>query len=577
MLARTLCLLACLAGSGPAAGLRQDGIAGTWQGDIVTPQGPLEAWIRIEPDGAGGWTGTADTPTQAAWGIPLSTVEFDEDGAFAMEIALTGARFEAQLEDETHLVGLWKQNGASLPLACERQPADPPIPPDLRASATGIWEGVLAAGAVELRLRLTLVEHGEGGLRGTFQSPDQGPQEYAVTRCDPLADRRLRVAVGSLVTVLELGPTDEGGVLEGTFRQGGVALPIRLEQVARPTVLARPQEPQPPFPYRSEEVSYPGGGPGVTLAGTLTLPAGAGPHPAALLISGSGAQDRDETIFEHKPFWVLADALTRRGIAVLRVDDRGVGGSTAGADLGAATSADFADDVRAGLAFLRARPELDAVGLIGHSEGGLIAPLVAAGDPQVAFVVMLAGPGVPGVELLYMQAEAIGRAEGTDEDELRAGLALQRRLMDIVADTSLAPEETTARLRAALESDPALAASAAREHEIAQAAGELEVPWLRWFVRHDPAPVLARVSCPLLALNGGLDLQVPAGPNLEAIRATLEQAEHPDFTVQEMDGLNHLFQHARTGQVTEYGRIEETFAPEALERIGSWLAERFVH
>lgn len=566
------CLLALLA---PTL-LPTESIAGVWKGDIRTPQGPLGVVMHVEPDGAGGWTGTADTPSQGAWGIPLDGIEFDE-GAFAMEIPLTAARYTAELSsDGTHLIGDWIQSGMTLPLECERLPPVEPVSPTLRQATEGIWEGLLAAGPVELRVRLQLAARDDGALRGSFVSPDQSPVAHPVTRTDALGDRGLRVCVGSVVLALEVELSEDGSQLAGTFQQGAASIPITLTRVERATELVRPQHPVPPFPYRTEEVRFPGGAEGVTLAGTLTLPAGDGPHPAALLISGSGAQDRDETIFEHKPFWVLADHLTRSGVAVLRVDDRGVGESTAGPNPSAETSADYADDARAAVAFLRTRSEVRSIGLIGHSEGGVIAPLVAADDPEIAFIVLLAGPGVTGADLLYMQVEAINRASGISGPELEQGLALQRTLMDTVADTSLSPAELASKLRATLEGDPSFAELEDAQAAVDTALAQLQVPWVLWFIRHDPAPVLARVTCPVLALLGERDLQVPSAPNAAALRAALEAGGNEDFEVHELERLNHLFQHAETGLIAEYGKLEETFAPQALVRIADWLGRRFV-
>jgi len=558
---------------GPGSG----SIAGTWGGDIEVPTGGLAALLHIEADANGDWVGTADTPTQGAYGIPLAGVTLSAEGLFSMTIPLTGARYEAQLsEDGEHLLGTWSQNGQSLPLNCTRQEAPPAIPKSLCTATAGLWEGLLEAGPVELRLRLELTERADGALRGSFESPDQSQQAYVITRTDLLDEQRLRVCVGSIALVLELGLNADGTHLEGTFRQGTATLPISLVHVDQPTVLTRPQHPVGPRPYVSEEVQFTGGAPEVSLAGTLTLPPGEGPHPAALLISGSGAQDRDETIFEHKPFWVIADDLTRRGIAVLRVDDRGAGSSTASATPHLDTTADLAQDALAAVEFLRARSDIGVVGLIGHSEGALIAPMLAAEDASLAFVVLLAGPGVPGGDLLYMQVEALNRASGLDGEALIAGLDLQRELMDILADTELSVDEAEVKIRTAMEGNPAFAEVEDAQAAVDAALAQLRMPWTVWFVRHDPGPVLARVKCPVLALNGGLDLQVPAQPNLIAIRAALEAGGNTDFTVEELPGLNHLFQHAETGLVTEYGRLQETFAPQALERIGAWISQRCV-
>jgi pimeloyl-ACP methyl ester carboxylesterase len=299
----------------------------------------------------------------------------------------------------------------------------------------------------------------------------------------------------------------------------------------------------------------------VHLAGTLTVPEGPGPFPAVLLITGSGSQDRDETIFEHKPFLVLADDLTRRGIAVLRVDDRGVGGSTGGSPND--TTADFATDVEAGVAWLKACMEVDPkrIGLIGHSEGGVIAPMVAARDPAVAFVVLWAGSGVRGAELLAAQARAVAVASGAPPAAADEIFRHQSQMLQSVAG---APD--AARARAALVK---VAADADLPPPTDEAIASLTVPWTRWFIAYDPAPALRALKIPVLALIGGKDVQVLPEQNIPALRAAL--AGDAKAQVLELPGLNHLFQTAGTGGPAEYGKIEETIAPAALKLIGDWI------
>ncbi|MHC4787009.1 MAG: alpha/beta hydrolase family protein, partial [Planctomycetota bacterium] len=470
-------------------------------------------------------------------------------------LAMTGGVYTARLvEDGQRLTGTWKQRSAELPLECERVQGPPPMPAELRV-------------VFHLRARP------DGALRGAMDSPDQGVKDLAVTRVDFMGEQQVRIAVGSVGATFE-ATLDEDGALAGDYRQGGLSLPLELHQVEAPTVARRPQTPQPPFPYRQEDVTYENAADGVTLAGTLTLPKGEGPFPAALLITGSGPQDRDEAIFQHQPFLVIADHLTRAGVAVLRVDDRGVGGSSAGSK--PATTADYAGDVRAGVAFLRARPEIapDRIGLIGHSEGGIIAPMVASEDEAVAFVVLLAGTGLVGEEILYLQGELLGRASGLAEDVIASNRRTQEQLFAIVKDDSLAPQEARRRMRQVLTADENFAAGEEGESAVSYQVAQLESPWLRYFMEHDPGPILERVRCPVLALNGTLDLQVPWKENLEAIREALERGGNEDVTARELPGLNHLFQHAETGLVIEYGRIEETFSVEVLELMTAWILER---
>ena len=330
---------------------------------------------------------------------------------------------------------------------------------------------------------------------------------------------------------------------------------------------SRPQDPKPPFPYRQEEVAYESKEPGIRLAGTLTFPSSGGPYSAALLITGSGAQNRNEEIMGHKPFLVLADSLTRRGIAVLRVDDRGVGGSSAGPPT--ATSLSFAQDVLAGVEYLKSRPEINPrrIGLIGHSEGGIIAPMVAAQSPDVAFIVLMAGMGVKGEEVLTEQGKLVLRANGASEELIQENTKAQKMLFNAIKSTS-DNEVAETQMRESLSSaNPTI-----RDAALAQLKSVLS-PWMRYFVTYDPQPALEKAKCPVLAINGEKDLQVPPGQNLPAIEKALRAGGNKDFKVIELPGLNHLLQTCKTGSIAEYSQIDETISPVALDLIGSWILE----
>jgi uncharacterized protein len=353
--------------------------------------------------------------------------------------------------------------------------------------------------------------------------------------------------------------------IDGTWTQGGGSLPLLLKPVKDHSELEwkRPQNPKKPYPYHEEEVSYDNTVQDVTLAATLTLPQGEGPFPAVLLITGSGPQDRDESLQGHKPFLILADYLTRRGIAVLRADDRGVGKSTG--VFAKATTADFATDTEAGIAYLKTRPEIDhrKIGLIGHSEGGVIAPMVAARNADVAFIVMMAGTGVPGDDILVAQGEAIALASGTSPEVAAKAAAKEREMLKLVE---------TGKDDAALEKElKEKMAGEVPEAQIGLQINEITSPWFRFFLTYDPATALQNVTCPVLAINGEKDTQVPPKQNLPAIRKALEQAGNQHFEADELPGLNHLFQTAKTGAPAEYAEIEETMSPVALEKMAGWI------
>ena len=451
------------------------------------------------------------------------------------------------------------------PLATPAAAQDPGV--------VGRWGGALEVQS--MRLRLTLEVKDEGGTRtAKFVSVDQGGSEIPAT-----------VAVTADSVIFEMAPLAAAyravrvgrDTLRGVWTQGAGSLPLTLVRGADAAmVVRRPQNPQPPYPYRAEEVSFESD-PGVRLAGTLTLPQGAGPHPAVVLISGSGAQDRDEQLMNHRPFLVIADHLTRNGIAVLRVDDRGTGASTG--TMEGATSEDFARDVMAAVRLLRTRPEVagDRVGLIGHSEGGMIAPMVASRMPEVAFTVLLAGPGMDGAELLRLQGELISRATGTPDSLIQRTSNAQREAfaaINTIADSGALDARLREIVSVLLATTPPEDLQR-RQAEVAASLRQLTNPWFRYFLRYDPEPALRGTRVPVLALNGSLDLQVPADENLSGIERALRAAGNPDVTVEKLPGLNHLFQPATTGAPSEYGEIEQTMDPAVLERITSWILQRF--
>lgn len=418
--------------------------------------------------------------------------------------------------------------------------------------ASGDWRGTLQAGAIKLRLAMHL------GETSTFDSLDQNALGLPARMS--AEGRRVTVTVDK-VGVFEGEISEDGRTLAGSLKQGPMTTPLSFERGAFAAV-HRPQTPAPPFPYRSEEVGYDNlKRPGIHLAGTLTVPAGLGPFPAVLLITGSGAQDRDETIFEHKPFLVLADYLTRRGVAVLRVDDRSIGGSTGGSLND--TTADFATDVEAGVSWLKARSEIDPtrIGLLGHSEGGEIAPLVASQDESIAFVVLWAGQGVPGADVVVEQVRAIALAGGASAAEANRSALIQRGLMDALLK---APDAEAARAAAVAyfsdRGEPAPAEPTLRQ---------LTSHWYRHFIAYDPQPALRTIKAPVLALLGEKDIQVTVAQNAPALREALQG--NRDAQVVALPNLNHMFQTATTGAVDEYGKISQTIAPEALSLIGDWI------
>ncbi len=446
------------------------------------------------------------------------------------------------------------------------------------SSVDGIWEGSLKVPGLELRIVFHISEQTDGTLSATMDSPDQGATGISVDEVK-MEEDHIRFELESVFAVFEGIISQDFLTIEGEWKQAGSSLPLELRHVAKATEVRRPQDPKKPYPYEEEEVTYENREVGVILAGTLTYPNSGGPFPAVLLISGSGPQDRNETVLGHRPFLVLSDYLTRRGVAVLRVDDRGVGGSSG--DGMQATTEDLAKDVRAGIRFLKDREDIDSkrIGLIGHSEGGIIAPMVAAASEDISFIVLMAGTGLPGEDVLNMQAELLARAEGAPEEAIAKSLERQKHIIRVVKeekDQEVKKEKLHEIILKALEELPAEQKEALPDPEAyaeAQLANLLS-PWFQYFLTYDPRPTLTQVQCSVLAIIGEKDLQVPPKENLSAIKEALEEGGNKDYTVLELPGLNHLFQSAKTGAVSEYARIEETISPSALKIIEDWILER---
>ena len=466
---------------------------------------------------------------------------------------------------------------AALALLVAAADTEPAKPTD--KGPAGAWQGAVKVGAVELRVVLNVTAKPDGGLAATLDSPDQGVKGIPVDEI-AVTDKEVKLELKKINASFVGKVGGDGKEWAGTWTQGGADLPLTFKRLDKAPDYARPQDPKKPYPYAEEEVAFENKPAGMKFAGTLTLPKGKGPFPAAVLIAGSGKHDRDESLMGHRPFLVLTDHLTRNGVAVLRCDDRGVGASTG--DKFAVTDEDLAGDALAAVAFLKGRPEIDPkkIGLIGHSEGGIVAPIAAAKSDDVAFVVLLAGPGLVGEEILYRQGELIARAEKADDKTVARQRETQEKMFAILKkekEDKAAREQLDALLR---EETAKLSDDQKKEAEKTKGAAEAQTklvltPWFRFFLTYDPAPTLRRVKCPVLALNGERDLQVPAKADLEAVEKALKGGGNKDVTVKEMPKLNHLFQTCDTGALSEYAKIDETFAPAALKEISGWIEKRF--
>jgi pimeloyl-ACP methyl ester carboxylesterase len=441
----------------------------------------------------------------------------------------------------------------------------------------GYWDGSIALPGTSLGVRVHLLRDEGGAWSGTIDIPMQGAKDLPLSGIVARGDSIVFAIAGVPGNPTFTGKL-EGDRIAGPFSQSGQTFEFELTRGTEEEA-KRPQDPVPPFPYASEEVTFTNGD--VTLAGTLTIPDGEAPFPAVVLLTGSGPQNRDEEVFDHRPFLVIADYLSRRGIAVLRYDDRGVGGSSG--SISQSTIADFAGDALAAVELLRDDERIapDRVGLLGHSEGALTAPLAATESDHVAFLVLLAAPGVPMSDLLALQAESIARADGASEETVKEVGALNRELTSVLSG-HMDPDSARARIRDVILRQNDLMPPESRptgevlERMIQSNIDNFSTPWFQFFIGYDPRVALRKVTVPVLVLNGTLDLQVVESQNLPAVKAALAEAGNTHVTALAMPDLNHMFQHAKTGSVSEYATIDETIAPEVLETIYGWIAERFV-
>ncbi len=565
----------------------QTEIEGSWQGTLAVPGANLHIVFNIAKSPEGDLFATMDSPDQGATGIPVDRVSFSQ-GHLLLELkALTGL-FEGELAgDKGSITGTWTQSGMSFPLVLERPESPTPqldsvafikstssAPGDIE----GNWLGTLSFSGTEVRLIVKIKTDSTGKLESTLDSPDQGVTDIPVDETS-FKEGHLSLTVKVIGGGLEGDLTEDGGMIRASWSQGGVSLPLELKRIDTVPQFHRPQEPQPPLPYDERDVTYENKDAGITLAGNLSVPRAVGPFPVVILITGSGPQDRNETVMGHRPFLVLSDHLTRLGIAVLRVDDRGVGQSSG--DFKAATGLDFLGDVLAGVEYLKTLKEIDShkIGLIGHSEGGMIAPMAAVKSADVAFLVLLAGPGIPGDELLLLQQALIEKAMGASDDVISRSGKIQEQVL-AVAKSSLDSAAAAVKIGQIIE-DGLAQMTEEEKTQLGYNPEMVEIsvqqalsPWFRHFLAYDPGPTLEKVSCPVLAINGEKDLQVPPKQNLSAIAESLQKAGNKDVTVRELPGLNHLFQTAETGSPAEYAKIEETFSPSALGLIGDWILAR---
>ena len=563
VLLATAALPAVLAAQTPAP------LAGNYTGTLQAGEAQLHLVLHLTKTADGAYHASLDSLDQGVFAIEASSIKIAA-ATLNLDVTSVGAHFEGKISpDHQTIDGMWSQGDASLPLlfhrqtpgAAARKPAEAIFPVE------GLWQAALETHGLRLRLQLHVAHDTDGQLVGALDSLDQQVSGLPAIGME-LKEAAFHFEIPAVAGVFD-GTLNPGkNKLTGNWSQTGADEKIEFVRSDQPLELRRPQTPSKPYPYHEEEISFSNAAAGVTLAGTLTLPKGAGPFPSALLIAGSGPNDRDEALASHRPFLVLADHLTRKGIAVLRYDKRGIGKSTGSADK--ATTVDLASDAQAALAYLKTRKEIDPakIALIGHSEGAMIAPLIASRTKDVAWVVLLAAPATVGEETLLNQSELIGKAADLTDEQLEASLNFDQAAYDLVRT-----EKDSAALREKLKGlVKETGLDAAMPPTLLETQLRMmESPWFRFFLDYDPLPNLKTLQVPVLALYGQKDLQVPAKANLSLLKQALQDAGNKDADIRELTDLNHLFQHAYSGTPTEYAAIEETFSPDAMQIISDWL------
>ena len=567
-----------------AFSLAGQNISGTWKGELVVGGNKLRIVFNIEKRGTE-YTASMDSPDQYLSGMPVSSVVLDGSN-LSIEIKNLGVIYKGVVVNDSSIEGSLSQSGVQFPLPLTKGASEAKVNPQKtdikdwsREGITGTWSGELNASGTKLLIIINIEEE-ESKYVASMDIPAQRVKGLPISTIELNRDSLfMKIDAGG---IMYKGVIIDSTYIEGTWSQSGysISLPLTkgsepMRNEREPEILSRPQEPKPPFPYKSEDIIFPNEKAGAVFAGTITIPQGEGPFPAAILVTGSGLQNRDEEIMGHKPFLLIADYLTRSGIAVLRYDDRGFGKSTG--DVTSATTEDFMEDALCAFGYLSGRPEIDRknIGIIGHSEGGTVSFMAAAREKNIAFIVSMAGMAVRGDILLAKQNYDIMVASGISEEIATAyrnaleevySVINTRPHSDIVSNIEKIEEELFKNKRDILPEQYI--------HNLSSVLRGISAnSWLRFLIGYDPREDIKNVSCSVFAINGSKDIQVEANINLAAIENSLKPTRNADITIRKYEGLNHLFQHCNTGEVVEYNTIEETMSPEVLEDIKNWILE----
>lgn len=442
----------------------------------------------------------------------------------------------------------------------------------------GTWYGALEAQGTKLSLIFHISKTGES-YSSTMDSPQQSSMGIPMSKTT-YKDKMLIIEAPNMGMKYTATFLPDQNQITGTFEQGGLSLQLTLSsKLEKSTIIKVPSRPQDPkdFTYKQEEVSFSNSKGGATLAGTLTLPADGKASKIVILITGSGPQNRNEELMNHRPFLVLSDWLTRNAIAVLRYDDRGIGRSTG--DFSNATTADFADDAEAAVNYIASRPDLKemSIGLIGHSEGGMIAPMVASRNKSVKFIVLAAGPAIPIAELMVQQNKDVARLMGISDETIMKSAETNTKIFAAInqyknLSSASYDKKIDSMVRTEVSAKPSSELGGKTIDEVVtRITSTLKDPWMWYFISFDPTYYLTKIHCPVLALNGTLDSQVACQTNLTGIKKSLQKAGNKKFEIVPLEGLNHLFQKAKTGSPQEYEQIDETINPAVLQKITSWI------
>jgi len=560
--------------------------AGDWSGDLEIQGMKLKIVFHVT-DTDGMLTTTMDSPDQGAFGLAVDNTTYEND-QLIIDAKSMGIKYIAKLDDNGEmLTGEFNQNGMNLPLtlgrmavkknATEAEGITFSSSEDAEAFM-GKWHGAVELSGMKLRMTIDVFDE-DGVAKLNFTSVDQSTVPFPANEVT-VNEKELNFELKNFGINYKGELNAEGDQIIGKLMQGGSSDPLILTREAiGKTELVRPQEPT-DFPYQQEDVKFANKKGGHNLAGTLTKPNDDKFDRVVVLVSGSGPQNRDEELLGHKPFLVLSDHLTRNGIAVLRYDDRGVGESTG--DFKSATTKDLADDAKAAVMYLSQRADMKGkqIGIAGHSEGGMIAPIVASETDKVDFIALLAGPGINIIELMMIQTAKIATVDnGVSEDELAVNQKSQRRIFDyLVANHTMEKSQLNDELMKIcmdeyskfpdkMKEDVGDNPDAYFQNQVNMMVGD----WFLYFMTFTPEQYLTQVKCPVLAINGEMDVQVTAKENLEGIAASLEKAGNKDVTIKEFKGLNHLFQKSETGSTNEYAKLEETFNQDVLTYISGWI------